>query len=36
MINTQSNAVAPLFEAGQIWAPDAKFAEEVEECYFTR
>ena len=27
------NAVAPLFESGQIWAPDHKFAEEViEEC----
>ena len=27
------NAVAPLFESGQIWAPDDKFAEEViEEC----
>jgi predicted phage terminase large subunit-like protein len=27
------NAVAPLFESGQIWAPDEKFAEEViEEC----
>jgi predicted phage terminase large subunit-like protein len=27
------NAVAPMFEAGQIWAPDYKFAEEVvEEC----
>ena len=27
------NAVAPLFEAGVIWAPDEKFAEEViEEC----
>ena len=27
------NAVAPLFESGQIWAPDQKFAEEVvEEC----
>ena len=27
------NAVAPLFEYGQIWAPDEKFAEEVsEEC----
>ena len=27
------NAVAPLFESGQIWAPDMKFAEEViEEC----
>ena len=23
------NAVAPLFESGQIWAPDEKFAEEV-------
>ncbi|WP_292312497.1 hypothetical protein [Marivivens sp.] len=28
-----SNSVAPLFESGQIWAPDSKFAEEViEEC----
>ena len=27
------NAVAPLFESGQIWAPDEKFSEEViEEC----
>jgi len=27
------NAVSPLFESGQIWAPDFKFAEEViEEC----
>jgi predicted phage terminase large subunit-like protein len=27
------NAVAPMFESGQIWAPDEKFAEEViEEC----
>jgi len=27
------NTVAPLFEAGLIWAPDMKFAEEVvEEC----
>jgi predicted phage terminase large subunit-like protein len=27
------NAVAPLFEAGQIWATDDKFTEEViEEC----
>ena len=27
------NAVSPLFESGQIWAPDHKFAEEViEEC----
>jgi predicted phage terminase large subunit-like protein len=27
------NAVAPLFEAGQIWATDDKFSEEViEEC----
>ena len=23
------NAVSPLFESGQIWAPDEKFAEEV-------
>jgi len=27
------NSVAPLFEAGMIWAPDQKFSEEViEEC----
>jgi predicted phage terminase large subunit-like protein len=27
------NAVAPLFEAGLVWAPDARWAEEViEEC----
>jgi predicted phage terminase large subunit-like protein len=27
------NSCAPLFEAGIIWAPDRKFAEEVvEEC----
>ena len=27
------NAVAPLFESGQIWAPEQKFAEEaIEEC----
>ena len=27
------NSVAPLFEAGQVWAPDHRFAEEViEEC----
>ena len=27
------NSVAPLFEAGQIWAPDERWAEEViEEC----
>jgi len=27
------NAVAPLFESGQVWATDDKFAEEViEEC----
>jgi len=27
------NAVSPIFEAGMIWAPDTKFAEEVvEEC----
>ena len=31
--HTRVNSVAPLFEAGQIWAPDTKFAEEViEEC----
>jgi len=27
------NAVSPIFESGQVWAPDFKFAEEViEEC----
>ena len=27
------NSVAPLFESGQVWAPDHRFAEEViEEC----
>ena len=27
------NSVSPIFESGQIWAPDEKFAEEViEEC----
>ena len=27
------NAVAPIFESGQVWAPEQKFAEEViEEC----
>lgn len=31
--HTRINSVAPLFEAGMIWAPDKKFAEEViEEC----
>jgi predicted phage terminase large subunit-like protein len=31
--HTRVNAVAPLFEAGMIWAPDRKFTEEViEEC----
>jgi predicted phage terminase large subunit-like protein len=31
--HTRVNSVAPLFEAGQVWAPDTKFAEEViEEC----
>jgi predicted phage terminase large subunit-like protein len=31
--HSRVNAVAPLFESGQIWAPDHKFAEEViEEC----
>jgi len=31
--HTRVNAVAPLFESGQIWAPDTKFADEViEEC----
>jgi phage terminase large subunit-like protein len=27
------NSVAPLFEAGQVWTPDERWAEEViEEC----
>ena len=27
------NSVAPIFEAGQVWAPDERWAEEViEEC----
>ena len=31
--HSRINAVAPLFESGQIWAPEAAFAEEViEEC----
>jgi predicted phage terminase large subunit-like protein len=31
--HSRINAVAPIFESGQIWAPDHKFAEEViEEC----
>ena len=31
--HSRVNAVAPLFEAGVVWAPDTKFAEEViEEC----
>ena len=31
--HTRVNSVAPLFEAGMIWAPDRKFADEViEEC----
>jgi len=31
--HSRVNSVAPLFEAGAIWAPDKKFAEEViEEC----
>jgi predicted phage terminase large subunit-like protein len=31
--HTRVNAVAPMFEAGMIWYPDRKFAEEViEEC----
>ena len=31
--HTRINSVAPLFEAGQVWAPDTKWAEEViEEC----
>ena len=31
--HSRVNSVAPIFEAGQVWAPDEKFAEEViEEC----
>ncbi len=31
--HSRIHAVAPLFESGQIWAPEASFAEEViEEC----
>ena len=31
--HSRVNSVAPLFESGQIWAPEEKFAEEViEEC----
>jgi predicted phage terminase large subunit-like protein len=31
--HSRVNAVAPLFESGQIWAPEHRFAEEViEEC----
>ena len=31
--HSRVNSVAPLFESGQIWAPEFKFAEEViEEC----
>ena len=31
--HTRVNSVAPLFEAGMIWVPDRKFADEViEEC----
>jgi len=31
--HSRINSVAPLFESGQVWAPDSKFAEEViEEC----
>jgi predicted phage terminase large subunit-like protein len=31
--HSRVNSVAPLFESGQIWAPDHRFAEEViEEC----
>lgn len=30
---TRVNSIAPLFEAGLVWAPDARWAEEViEEC----
>ena len=29
----RANAVAPVFEAGMVWAPDTDWAEElVEEC----
>ena len=31
--HSRVNAVAPLFEAGQIWYPDERWAQEViEEC----
>jgi predicted phage terminase large subunit-like protein len=31
--NSRLHAIAPLFEAGLVWAPDTKWAEEVmEEC----
>jgi predicted phage terminase large subunit-like protein len=31
--HSRVNSVAPIFESGQVWAPDEKFAEEViEEC----
>ena len=31
--HSRVNAVAPIFESGQVWAPESKFAEEViEEC----
>jgi predicted phage terminase large subunit-like protein len=31
--HTRVNAVAPIFEAGMVWYPDRKFADEViEEC----
>ena len=30
---SRANAVAPVFEAGMVWAPDTDWAEElVEEC----
>ena len=31
--HTRVNACAPMFESGQVWAPDQRWAEEViEEC----
>jgi len=30
---TRVNSVSPIFESGQVWAPDKKFSEEmIEEC----
>ena len=30
---TRVNSVSPIFESGQVWAPERKFAEEmIEEC----